>query len=213
MEPIKLPLLQSRLADFFFTVTCACLISRRYKHLLCLSSLFIAFGAQAVLTGGNYILGVMSAFLSMSSIIYHVTHEPYVRAVDVFMLYAVGTLGLTEALINSINHGPNFGWIAGPLCVFVLVIILIWSIFHEKRQGINVIKLPWHFMLHFFGGAGLYFLAMGDTTFAQGEGVWGIPPPLTPFCWAPWVFAGLAFLLSVLVSLIIYKYAVVKLQI
>jgi len=207
---VTLPPLQARLVEFFFTVACACLISPRYKRLLCLSSLFLAFGAQAVLAGGNYPLGVMSAVLSFSSIVYHATHEPSVRAVDILMLYSVGALGLTEALINSIKHGPNFGWIATPICVFALVVILVWPIFHEHRQGIDVIQLQWHFMLHFFGGAGLYFIAMGDATFAQGKGGWGVPPPLTPFRWEAWLSAAAALALLVLLSSSIYKRAVAE---
>ena len=157
----------SAAAEFLFTVTCACRVSQKYRHLLCLSSLAMAIAGQILFTDGSYFIGGLAATLSITSVLYHATHSPKVRAADVFLLWLVGLTGTVEALINIAWKGPHAGWLLGLGCIGSLCMIFISPVCHiDRDMELAMIRLPWHAGVHLISGGGLCLLAVGNASAA-----------------------------------------------
>lgn len=172
--------LVTKAADFFFTVTCACEASTRYKHLLCISSLALVLSGQVLMSNakdaiyGSHSMGKLNAALSLTSIAYHATHSPVIRSVDVLLLWLVASCGLLMAVATMAAYGPTIGHILGISMDASLLLIFQSPATKVKRDAnVDMIALPWHVMVHLISGCGLYLLAVGNAT--AFNGAWTVP--------------------------------------
>ena len=158
------------------------------RHALCVSSLFIALGAQAVLASGRWILGGIAAALSFTSIGYHATHSPKVRGADITLLWLVGAVSLSQGVRNVVMHGLYFGWVAGFCCIGSLLFIFGADVCYlDHNRETKIIRLPWHITVHAASGLGLYLFAVGDVSCAAGALT---PAPLGPLQLDAWASAA-----------------------
>ena len=122
---------------------------------------------QILFTDGSYFIGGLAATLSITSVLYHATHSPKVRAADVVLLWLVGLTGTVEALINIAPHGPHAGWLLGLGCIGSLCMIFISPMCHiDRDMELAMIRLPWHAGVHLISGGGLCLLAVGNASAA-----------------------------------------------
>jgi hypothetical protein len=149
------------LLNFFFTVTCACRDHDRCKRVLCVTSLPFFISGRELVRGQSYFVGGCSVALAITSVWYHFSHLPAVRAADVLVLWVTGITGFVLGMHGIWQHGVMLGFVAGLLGIAMLCSIFTCSYFYEDgdRHGKAVIKLPWHMFIHLIGAASLLCLA------------------------------------------------------
>ncbi|MDC0525984.1 hypothetical protein OAO87_03200 [bacterium] len=164
------------ITPFLFTVTCACRISRRWKRSLCATSLLILASSHVLLCeGSSPYAGSLAAALSLTSVAYHATHSPKVRAADVLLLWLVGVTGFTQCVAYTVLRGPELGWSLCLLCLLGLVgIVSSDRCYVGERCANKIIKLPWHVLVHVLTGLGILALALGNHTSRAGGGGGGL---------------------------------------
>ena len=163
-------------AEFLFTVSCACRVSHSHKHLLCCSSLPLVIAGQVHLVDGVNFIGLCTAALSITSIAYHATHSSTIRAADVLLLWVVGLTGTVQAMSGVMQHGAYVGWVLALLCIFSLGVVCVSPACHVDRDmEFSMITLPWHLAVHAIASAGLYLLAVGNAS-AAGQAFFVLPP-------------------------------------
>ncbi len=141
------------------------------------------------------VLGVLSMTLSLSSIAYHASHVPCVRAVDVTLLYSVSAIGTTGVVEHMILYGPSVHCVLAMTCVLMLVCILVVPIFHKVRGSRRYIGLRSHCVVHVLGGMGLYNLALMDGEVTKKN-----------IDWLAWSIAFVMLLIAVSLSFTLEHY-------
>ena len=147
----------SKPLEFFFKVTCACRNHPRYRHTLCLTSLPFFVAAWRLIHGGIFFAGACTAALGSTSVLYHATHAPGVRAADVLVLWLTGAVGAVEALAGIWAYGANVGLVIGLLGVLFLGVIFAAPYFSTN----GTIRLQWHMAVHLIAAFSLLCLAAG----------------------------------------------------
>ena len=147
--------------DFFFKVCCACRSHPRLKRILCLSSLGFFVAAHRLFSGGIFFQGGSAAALGLSSVVYHATHSPGVRAADVLLLWFTGSLGVLQSLAAISVHGPNAGLVTGLSGVGLLCAIFAVPYFYVDGDVKGEIRLHWHATVHLVAAASLFCMAIG----------------------------------------------------
>jgi hypothetical protein len=144
--------------DFFFTVTCACNHSKRFKRCLSLSGTTFALPAVLFSYQGSRLMAALTASLTATTIAYHATHNPRIRALDIVALWATILVGTAQALHSVAMNGPNAYLGLGLLCIVPINAINVSSFAHDEP---GLISLPWHLMLHMLCTVSLSLLAIG----------------------------------------------------
>ena len=148
--------------DFFCTVRCACNESKRFKHLLVLSSLPFALPAYLLLRQGSYFLGTCTSALLITSIAYHSIHHGGIRAADVLLVYLIAIGGTAQAAV-AIARTPAWSdrlpFILAMCGVFCIGYINSSSLFYTPDG--RLIALQWHVVIHLLTTASLVGFAVG----------------------------------------------------
>jgi len=155
------------IVSFFFTVTCACNESKRFRHILVLSSLPFSVPAYLLLRQGTIFLGSLAAALTLTSIVYHATHRPWVRAFDVLLVWLVGMVGVAQG-VTAIMTSPL------PTYHFKLALLAVGllNLINTQRDLFwvgDVIQLQWHACLHLLTTLALFGIARGYEVTVQSS--------------------------------------------
>lgn len=172
-------------AAFLFTVSCACSAPSRFHRLLVLTSLPFALPAYLLLQQGTLFLGGCTAALLLTSMVYHASHHPTIRAADVLLVMIVSVTGCVQAataiatmvgryagggdVSGAVGDAEFYSWrilpfTVGLTCAFGIHMINTLPCCYVA--GRNMIKLQWHACLHFLTTAALISLAIGHGTCA-----------------------------------------------
>ena len=155
----------SAIHKYFFQARCACHLSTRFPRALCLSSLTFILPASLFFQNGGvlgWLLGSLVTTLTMTSLAYHSTHLPWVRACDVSTILATALTGLASADASLLLHGINYKLITAHVALAFIIIISYNPRFHFRNSdGDGVISLQWHFIMHFLTTTCLTLIAFG----------------------------------------------------
>jgi hypothetical protein len=146
--------------EFFFKVTCACKNSERFKHSLVMTSLLFGIPACLLLRQGTLFLGGLQTALTASSILYHATHNSAVRALDVLLVFVIGTVSTAQVLaIIATEALPLVHPFRFALATIAMLVAIesCPSLFWDG----GAIKLEWHVGVHLLTTAGLTLVAAG----------------------------------------------------
>jgi hypothetical protein len=159
------PVYRQPVIDFFCNVRCACNESSRYKRLLVLTSLPFSVPMWLLLRQGTYLLGYLAAMLTATSVIYHSSHSPLVRAADVLLVWTTGAVGAVYGvvgLLESTSCLEGFPF-ALALCGLAFITLINASKRFYTPDG-RLIALHWHACVHLLTAASLAGVAIGRTT-------------------------------------------------
>ena len=146
--------------EFFFKVTCACKNSERFKHSLVMTSLLFGIPACLLLRQGTLFLGGLQTALTASSILYHATHNSAVRALDVLLVFVIGTVSTAQVMaIVATEALPLVHPFRFALATIAMLVAIesCPSLFWDG----GAIKLEWHVGVHLLTSAGLTLVAAG----------------------------------------------------
>ena len=144
------------------TSRCACnLRGTWYRHALCFSSLSF-FGPALLLLQRprTQVLGGLASFLGGTSLVYHTTHCPTVRVVDVLMIFVTGGTGGLQAVHSLYLDGPN-AWLSAGLVVLVCITLMDVLDTVQVVHGVRVIPIIWHLILHAMTSVALALVGVG----------------------------------------------------
>ena len=145
---------------FFFNVRCPCYLSKKYTNCLCLSSFLFLIPAYLLLYNNHITLGILVTLLFFTSIIYHFTHNPMVRACDVSCLWIVGFSSLIYCFFNIKIKDINRYIILSLICIIILNYIHYAPHTHAS-QTLGGLFLEWHIGIHIIAVLALVFLVFG----------------------------------------------------
>ena len=166
--------------EFFCKPQCACNHSKKFKNCLCLSACTFTLPAALLFQHGNTLIGGCAAALFLTSVAYHSTHDPRLRAVDVLMVWLTGGLGILQCIADILTSGPNVWLLLSLLGIVAVATIDALPYFYTTYDGQEVIALPWHVTVHLLCTASLLCLASGEHTAAGGA------VAAHTFWWDPW---------------------------
>ena len=146
--------------DFFFNVRCACKHSKRYCHCLSITGATFAIPTYYLFWKRLYMMCFFSSILTITTILYHYTHDSRIRAVDVFAGWLNGCFGLAQCLMGIVLDGPNI-YLALVLLGIALSNVINMSSYFLDKNG--CFALHWHAALHFLTAQSLTCLALGMT--------------------------------------------------
>lgn len=152
----------------FFKCRCACEQSPRFSHCLCLSALTFLVPSALLLHQRNASLGGSALLLFFTSVSYHWTHSPTLRALDVGMVWLTGSLGLLQCAAEFLYYGANTWFMLSLLGIVFVVMIDCVPACYARMNGLDVIALQWHVALHLLCAASLLFFAAGDQAIDGG---------------------------------------------
>jgi hypothetical protein len=136
-------------------MVCACHLSRTHGHFLCYTTVgFIQPAAAFVLWRGQLLLGSTALALGMTSLAYHGSHAPRLRAVDVALAQLTGTIGVVQCLLHIHAHGWSVAKVCALLLVATVLLLNHGPAFRQASRP-DVLSLPGHVAMHAATGAAL----------------------------------------------------------
>ena len=94
----------------------------------------------------------------LTTIVYHATHNTWVRALDVSTLWIIGFTGLAQCINGIVMKGVNIYFVIVLIIIVIVNIINIIPACHEKP---GLIKLHWHVTIHLLASVSLSLLTLG----------------------------------------------------
>ena len=148
------------LSSFFLDVNCGCRESRRFGHCLCLTGATFAIPAALLLRQRSFLVGTLAAALTATTITYHATHRPRVRATDVLTLWLTAVVGIVQAIVGIVTRGVNAYLVLALVTLALCQAVNLAPFTHDQKER-KLILLPWHVALHGLCTASLTLLALG----------------------------------------------------
>ena len=105
-------------------------------------------------------MGTLAAVLTATTIVYHTTHDPRVRAADVLTLWLTAAVGTVQAIVGILTRGVNAYLVLALVVIGLIGAVYILPFTHNCKDR-ELILLPWHVALHFMCTAALTLLAFG----------------------------------------------------
>ena len=141
------------------TMVCACSLSKTHGNFLCYTTVaFVQPAAGLLLWKGHLLLGCTALALSVTSLLYHASHTPKLRTVDVALAQLTGTIATSQTLFHVYNHG----WTASKVCAMLLVAMVLTlnhaPMFRQASRP-DVLSLPGHVSMHALTGTGMALIA------------------------------------------------------
>ena len=151
---------QQAVRPFFFEVHCACKESKRFRHVLSITGMSFSCPAVLLLRQRSILLGMLASALTVSTIVYHSTHDPRAHAVDVLTLWVTAVVGVVQAIVGLVTKGANACVVLALVIIALINVINLAPFTHDAKER-ELILLPWHVMLHAMCTASLTLLALG----------------------------------------------------
>ena len=146
------------MCDFLFKVRCACNQPSRCPNLLAITGIAFALPTALLWLRSNRTLSALTAALTATTLVYHATHNPWMRAADVLVLWTTGAVGLVQCVVCMVVDGPN-----AMLAIAILLLAIINAINHLPvcLDESGRIELRWHVAVHVLTTAALSLVALG----------------------------------------------------
>ena len=149
----------SSLHAFLTHVRCPCKNSKRFRNILALSAQTFLIPATFFYQNQCYRMALMTFTLALTSLIYHTTHNPIARAVDVATIWSFAVIVTCHVIILLIER-PRWFLVLSLALLIVVNVINCAPIFRERRDP-STLSLMAHFTMHQVTTLLLVFLAIG----------------------------------------------------